>query len=179
MKRDLPKLIKSHISKGFTLIELLVVIAILGVLSVLLLTVIDPVDKISSANDTGVISNMAQFGKANDAYGANNNNFYAGGTTIALALGVLKTAGESKVSTYTPPSGYVVSALTSPTGCTAGTTCTDYAFYVTGLKSKKYATTTTYQVVNGKGCAVAAASVVTQLNLDALDGSSSGTGACP
>lgn len=179
MKRDLPNLLKQKISRGFTLIELLVVIAILGVLAVLLITVIDPLDKIDSANDAGVISSVAQFGKAEDGYAAGHNNFYTGGTTINAALGILKTAGESKNSTYSPPSGYAVTALESGTAtpCVAGTSCTDFAFYIT-LKSKKYtsASTPIYQYVNGKGCTVGTA--ITQAQLDALDGASTGAGAC-
>ena len=165
--------------KGFTLIELIVVIAILGVLSVVLFTTIDPLDKINTANDSGVVQSIAQFGKANDAYAASKNNMFPGGATVNAALTVLQAAGESKVTSYTPPPGYTVIYLDSPDACTSGTTCTGYSFQVTDLKSKKYTATPAYQVINGKGCLVAAASVITQAQLDALAGASSGAGACP
>lgn len=164
-------------SSGFTLIELIVVIAILGVLAAVLITVIDPLDKINSANDAGVISTLTQIGKGEDSYAANHSSFYTGGGTVNAALGVLNTGGESKISTYTSPSGYTITALESPAACAAGSTCTDYAVIVSNLKAKKYTVTPVYQVVNGKGCLVAVA--ITQGQLDALNGSGSGAGACP
>lgn len=197
MKRDLPKLVKSHISKGFTpiksgftLIELLVVIAILGVLAVVLIVLINPADKVNSANDAGSISTAIQFGRAMDAYAASHNNFYVTGTVtvtdINTALGVLSTAGESKISSYTPVTGYVWNYLTSPTSpCTSGSTCTGYAIIITNLKSLKNTGGTPpaagpiHQIVNGKSCYVATA--ITQAQLNTLAGSSGdGTGgSCP
>lgn len=173
----LPAPIKN--SKGFTLIELIVVIAILGVLAAVLITVIDPLDKIKSANDAGVISAVAQFGKAEDSYAATHNNLYAGQQAGAFSgatstLNDLFTAGEIKSNAYTPPSGYAISQLLT-TGCTTGgpTTCANYVFYTsavspstTGLLSKKNVSGTPpsggpfYMWANGKGCYVAAAPTV-------------------
>ncbi len=166
-------------SKGFTLIELIVVIAILGVLAAVLITTIDPLDKINAANDAGVTSTLAQIGRAEDGYAANKNNFYAGGANVDALLTTLNTAGETKISSYAPPTGYAANLtfLDSPDACTSGSTCTGYAIIQQGLKSKKYVATPVYQVVNGKGCFVAVA--ITQAQLDALAGAVSGAGACP
>ena len=167
------KLIRAS-QKGFTLIELLVVIGILGIMAAVLIVLIDPVDKINSANDAGVISAVSQFGRANDRYAATHSNTYVGGATVNAALGDLLAAGESKYSTYTVPNAnYTVgyAALTSGgAACTtAGANCGQYAFYVTGLRSKRYTTGTLtsgsygngstaattgtiYVYANGKGC---------------------------
>ncbi len=142
-------------SKGFTLIELIVVIAILGVLAAVLITTIDPLDKINAANDSGVVTSLAQFGKANDTYAATHNNTYVGGTTVNAALTDLQTAGESKIGSYTAPTGYTVSYATTASCTTAGANCNNYAFWVTALKSKKYGGPTSGQIyvyANGQGC---------------------------
>lgn len=146
-------------SKGFTLIELIVVIAILGVLATVLITTINPLDKINSANDSAVIASVAQFGKANDSYAATHNNYYVPGATVTEALGNLSTAGESKIATYTPPAGYTANYVASPASCTSDGTgagyCTNYAFWVTALKSIKNGGPTTglmYVYANGQGC---------------------------
>lgn len=166
------------LQRGFTLIELIVVIAILGVLAAVLITTIDPLDKINSANDAGVVSSLAQVGRAEDGYAANHNNFYAGGATVNALLTTLNGAGETKITAYSAPSAnYTVSFLDSPDGCTSGTTCNGYAIIVDGLQAKKNSANDVYQVVNGKGCYVSAA--ISQAELDALDGASTGTGACP
>lgn len=174
MKRDLPKLIKSQISKGFTLIELLVVIAILGVLAVVLITVIDPLDKIRSGNDAGLISTVTQLGKANDAYAAGHANAYSsgqgtfpasvctgGGATAAVATNSfagavydLCASGESKQSSVTVPSSvYTFYYFVSPTGCTDNANnCTGNLFAVGPLQSKKYASKRYFMWTNGYGC---------------------------
>lgn len=173
--------IKSASKKGFTLIELIVVIAILGILAAVLITTIDPLDKINSANDAGVVSSIAQFGKANDSYAATHNNSYVGmaSPTVNLALAALQTAGETKIASYTQPGGYPVPTyLKTPTTCTSALLdCAGYAFIATGLKSKKNAAAPVYQYVNGRGCFVAAA--ITQVELDSLGSASTGAGACP
>lgn len=152
-----------QLKRGFTLIELIVVIAILGVLAAVLITTIDPLDKISSANDSGVISTIAQLGKGNDSFAANNNNNYVrGGATndFAGAITDLNAAGESKFTTLTAPSGYTYFYLPTPNNCTVpsgATPCTANVFYV-NLLSKKYIGGNTgtnksyYMYANGKGC---------------------------
>lgn len=151
-------------TKGFTLIELIVVIAILGVLAAVLITTIDPLDKINSANDSGVISAVAQFGKANDAYAATHNNTYVGGATVNAALTDLLAAGESKIGTYTPPATYTVNYVTTAACTTAAANCVNYAFWVTALKAKKYggpATGQEYVYANGRGCFMANGTAIT------------------
>lgn len=139
--------------KGFTLIELIVVIAILGVLSVVLVTTIDPLDKINSANDAGVISTIAQLGKANDAYASSNSNLYPIATTFAAVVTALNTAGEIKYSAIAAPGGYNAYVYFAPAGCVAGSqaSCNTYSFH-TQLKSKKYNATPFYIYANGRGC---------------------------
>lgn len=168
-----------QLKKGFTLVELIVVIAIIGVLAAVLIAVVDPVDKINSANDAGIISSVSQFGKANDGYAATHNNGYVGPATAGLlsvdgALSALSTAGESKISSYVPPSGYTVSYFQSPsTTCTLSLNdCTGYAFVTSALKSKAN-TGYVFQVVNGKACKVLLASAATQTTLN------NGTADCP
>lgn len=159
------------INSGFTLIELLVIIGILGVLAVGLITTIDPIDKINSANDAAVIRAIAQFGKANDTYAATHNNTYVTNGTVNVALADLNTAGESRISSYTPPTGYTVSYTSwtsgNATGCTtAGLNCVKYVFWTsTNLKSKKNTTGAGtggnpgpgYMWYNGQGCYVSQA----------------------
>lgn len=155
-------------SRGFTLIELIVVIAILGVLATVLITTINPLDKVNSANDSGVVSSISQIGRTLDNYAANKNNSFPLSGTLNATLGTLNTAGESKISTYSPPSGYTVTYMSGPSGTctTAAQDCTGYAILVQGLKSLKYASTPNFQVVNGKTCYVTNANVITQANLN-------------
>ena len=174
MNFEMKKYIASSLTKGFTLVELIVVIAIIGVLAAVLIAVVDPVDKINSANDAGVISSVSQFGKANDAYAATHNNGYvgpaaaAGALTLGGALTALNSSGESKISSYTPPTGYTVTYLFAPSAtCTIGANdCTGYAFIASGLKSKKNTAAPVFQVVNGKSCFVTAGTTVTQAQLN-------------
>lgn len=172
---NMKKRTSSLLTAGFTLVELIVVIAIIGVLAAVLIGVVDPVDKINSANDAGVVSSLTQFGKANDGYAATHSNGYvgpvtAGGSlTVTQALAALNTAGESKLSSYTPPSGYTAPTyiFAPSTTCTlAANTCTGYAFVATGLKSKKNTTLSVFQVVNGKSCFVTPANTITQGDLN-------------
>lgn len=142
----------SALQKGFTLIELIIVIAILGVLAVVLITTIDPLDKINAANDSGVVSSIAQFGKANDTYAATHDNSYVGGGTVDAALADLLAAGESKIGSYVPPTGYTVGYITTAACTTAGKTCLNYVFSVTDLKSKKNTAKPMYVWANGQGC---------------------------
>ena len=148
-----------------------------------LITTIDPLDKINSANDSGVISSVSQFGRAMDSYGANHNNFYINAADTNAALTTLNTQGETKITSYTPPTGYTVAYIFTPAACTSGTTCIGYAFYTTALKAKKNINGTPpsngpfYQYANGRGCYIA--SVITQAQLNALGASSTGAGACP
>ena len=182
--------VREVLQKGFTLIELIVVIAILGVLAVVLVTTIDPLDKINSANDAGIVRSVAQFGKSMDSYGASHNNYYLNAANTNAALTALQAAGETKITSYTPPSG-TVTYLFTPAACTSGSTCTGFAFFTGAageaagvtLKSKKNTSGTTssaapfYQYVNGKGCFVT--TVITQAQLTTLGAASSGAGACP
>lgn len=150
--------------KGFTLIELLVVIGILGIMAAVLIVLLDPVDKINAANDTGVVSAVAQFGRANDSYAVTHSNTYVGGASVNSALADLQTAGESKFSSYTAPSGYTVNYVTTAACTTAGANCVNYAFWVTALKSKANGGPTTgkiYVFANGKGCFVANGTSIT------------------
>lgn len=153
-------------AKGFTLIELLVVIAIIGVLAAVLIAVLDPIDKIRLSNDAGVISTIAQLGKSNDAYGVNHNNLYVPGgatNTFAGAVTDLNTAGETKFTTLTAPTGYTYNYLPTTAACTtAASTCTAYVFSV-NLLSKKYTATPYYMWSNGKGCTFATAPVLTSV----------------
>ncbi len=152
-------------SKGFTLIELIVVIAILGVLAAILITLIDPVDKINAANDAGVISDMAQFGRANDGYSATHENKFVGGATVNDALADLQAAGESKISSYTPPAGYTVNYIATPGCTTAAGDCTNYVFWISGLMSKNYGGPVNgeiYAWANGGGCFLPFGTVITE-----------------
>lgn len=149
------KLLGVSAQKGFTLIELLVVIGILGIMAAVLIVLLDPVDKINAANDSGLVSAVGQFGRANDAYAATHTNSYVGGGTVNAALADLTSAGESKYASYTPPTGYTVNYVTTASCTTAAGTCTQYAFWVTALKSKVNGGPTTgkmYVWANGKGC---------------------------
>lgn len=170
-----------QLKKGFTLIELIVVIAILGVLAAVLITTIDPLDKINSANDSGYVSSLAQLGRAEDTYAASHNNLYSPAANFAAAITALNTAGETKISAYTQPTGYTAPTfLTSPLGCdnlAVATNCIGYAFISGTLKSKKNTALPIYQITNGKGCYVAAA--VTQGQLDTASGGGAQTGMCP
>ena len=163
--------------KGFTLIELIVVIAILGVLAVVLITTIDPLDKINSANDAGIISTIAQLGKANDSYAATHSNSYTSGMgTACTAVGAggatantnanlfngavfdLCSAGETKLSAISAPSSsytlYYFAGSASPWATCNDTAvnCSVAVFGVGPLQSKKNATLNYFVYANGKSC---------------------------
>ena len=78
---------------GFTLIELLVVIAIISILAVLLLGSFSGM--FETARKTSCMNNLAQLGKAVQAYGQDNDDFFeCSGDCNDLAASILPAADE-------------------------------------------------------------------------------------
>jgi len=138
-------------NKGFTLIELLIVIAILGILASATLVAINPVDKINAANDSRVQSDIASLANASVAYSTTHNGLFP------AVIADLTASGEIKV-VPSAPTGYTYYFAGVPSGCAAGTTCTD-VIITSPLKSSKFTTPGTpnwrFESSTGKICAVA------------------------